>query len=447
MDPEQTELLVDSSFLNTYFLDFQFGSIVMGFVILILIICSALISGSEVAFFSLNLKKRNEHNSILYNLLEKPQELLATILIVNNIVNISIVIFMELFLESIIRFQNLEFDITLLGHYFQNIDMGWVIKVIIVTSVLLIFGEILPKVYANKNAFSFSKRMAKPMSFLCKVFGFLSRFLSATSLVINKGGNNKLDIAITDLSKALKLTKEGGDYEEQKLLEGIVKFGNTDVSQIMTSRVDFIAISISASFDELIALIQKSGFSRIPVFQENMDSVKGVVYIKDLIQYLRYDSNFRWQTLIHEVFYVPENKKIDDLLKNFQDKKMHMAVVVDEYGGTSGLATLEDVLEEIVGDINNEQDNFDNQYTKLDNSTYVFEGKIQLIDFCRIVGVDESSFDANKGESETLGGLFLEVFGRFPILGDRLKINNTTFIIMSQEQSKINKIKVILNDE
>ena len=439
MDPDQADSY--KYFFDLYFQDFQIQNLILGICILVLILCSALVSGSEVAFFSLNPKKHNDVNVDISRLLSKPKELLATILIVNNIINVAIVILTEVFLESIIHFKNLPV-LPKIG-----IGLEWPIKVVLVTSILLLFGEILPKVYANKNAFQFSKMMAKPMLVLNRLFGFLSRFLTATSDVIDKSGNYKLDIALTDLSKALTLTRKGEDAEEHKLLEGIVKFGNTEVSQIMTSRVDLFAISITASFDELIELIQTSGFSRIPVYQDNMDTIKGVVYIKDLIRYLRYDDNFRWQALIHEVFYVPENKKIDDLLKNFQEKKMHMAVVVDEYGGTSGLATLEDVLEEIVGDINNELDNSGDQYSKIDDFTYLFEGKIQLIDFCRVMDVSDSRFDSVRGEAETLAGLFLEMFGRFPENGEQITFEEFTFVVISQERSKINKLKVILNEE
>lgn len=439
MDPDQTDSFL--YILNSFFQDFQIQNIVLGLLIVLLILCSALVSGSEVAFFSLNPKKYSDHSTDFNKLLSKPKELLATILIVNNIINVAIVILTEVFLESTIRFSNLP------RIPYINIRLEWPIKIVFVTSVLLIFGEILPKVYANKNAFKFSKRMTKPMLILNKVFGFLSRFLTATSDVIDKSGNYKLDIALTDLSKALTLTRKGEDVEEHKLLEGIVKFGNTEVSQIMTSRVDLFAISITASFDELIQLIQTSGFSRIPVFQDNLDTIKGVIYIKDLIRYLRYDDNFRWQALIHDVFYIPENKKIDDLLKNFQEKKMHMAVVVDEYGGTSGLATLEDVLEEIVGDINNELDQSGDQYSKIDDTTYLFEGKIQLIDFCRVVDISDSSFDSVRGEAETLAGLFLEIFGRFPENGEQISYEGFTFVVVSQEKSRIDRLKVILDDK
>lgn len=433
MDPEQPDNYW--YFIDLYFQDFQIQNLVLGFFIVLLILCSALVSGSEVAFFSLNPKRHSGINPELHKLLSKPKELLATILIVNNVINVSIVILTELFLDSTIHFSNL------------NRELGWSIKIILVTSILLVFGEILPKVYANKNAFQFSKMMTKPMFVLNRVFGFLSRFLTATSDVIDKSGNYKLDIALTDLSKALVLTKQGEDVEEQKLLEGIVKFGNTEVSQIMTSRVDLFAIPITASFDELIELIQTSGFSRIPVFQDNMDTIKGVIYIKDLIRYLRYDDHFRWQALIHDVFYIPENKKIDDLLKNFQEKKMHMAVVVDEYGGTSGLATLEDVLEEIVGDINNELDHSGDLYSKIDDSTYLFEGKIQLIDFCRVVNISDSIFDSVRGESETLAGLFLEIFGRFPENGEQITFEGFTFVVVSQKKSRIDRLKVILDEK
>jgi len=444
VDPDQADSY--TYFFDLYFQDFHIQNLVLGILIVILILCSALVSGSEVAFFSLNPKKYSNTSTEFNKLLSKPKELLATILIVNNIINVAIVILTEVFLESVIHFKNLPIlNLSPLLEY--NLSPEWPIKIILVTSILLIFGEILPKVYANKNAYQFSKMMTKPMYFLNRVFGFLSRFLTATSDVIDKSGNHKMDIAITDLSKALTLTRIGEDIEEHKLLEGIVKFGNTEVSQIMTSRVDLFAISITASFNELIDLIQTSGFSRIPVYQDNMDTIKGVIYIKDLIRYLRYDDNFRWQALIHEVFYIPENKKIDDLLKNFQEKKMHMAVVVDEYGGTSGLATLEDVLEEIVGDINNELDNSGDQFTKLDDFTYIFEGKIQLIDFCRIMSISDYSFDKIRGEAETLAGLFLEVFGRFPENGEQITIERFTFVVVSQGKSRINRLKVILNEE
>jgi len=213
----------------------------------------------------------------------------------------------------------------------------------------------------------------------------------------------------------------------------------------MTSRVDVQAISISASFNELIQLIQTSGYSRIPVYQDNLDDLKGVIYIKDLIRYLRYEDNFRWQTLVEDVYYITENKKIDDLLKSFQNKKMHMAVVVDEYGGTSGIATLEDVLEEIVGDINNELDASGEQYSKLDDNTYIFEGKIQLIDFCRIIEVKDSTFDEVRGESETLAGLVLEILGRFPEKGQKLFHKDYTFVVLEKEKSRIEKLKVIID--
>lgn len=431
MDPEQPEQFYNS--ISNYFYEFQWTNVWIGLLIIVLILCSALVSGSEVAFFSLNLKKEDKEQTGLHKLLSKPKELLATILIVNNIVNISIIIITELFLESVIQFSLLGNEITIF------------IKLVLLTALLLIFGEILPKVYANQNAFLFSQKMVKPMLFLNRIFGFLSRFLTATSDVIDKSGNTKLDIELKDLSRVLNLTQEDGGLEEHKLLEGIVKFGNTEVSQIMTSRVDVEAISISASFNELIQLIQTSGFSRIPVYQDNLDDLKGVIYIKDLIRYLRYEDNFRWQTLVEDVYYITENKKIDDLLKSFQNKKMHMAVVVDEYGGTSGIATLEDVLEEIVGDINNELDASGEQYSKLDDHTYIFEGKIQLIDFCRIIEVKDSTFDEVKGESETLAGLVLEILGRFPEKGQKLFHKDYTFVVLEKEKSRIEKLKVIID--
>jgi len=436
LDPEPLQ--------NEYFHSINMDAILYLIALCILLGLSALISGSEVAFFSLKpadlvrleMDEKRKYQK-LNILLAKPRDLLATILIANNFVNITIIILSEYFLSSILIMDNIDYR------------LGWVLKVVIVTFVLLLFGEILPKIYANKNALGFSQLMSKPMLFLKKVFGFLSKFLMATSSIIDKKSDKKgLPLSVDDLSQVLELTKETDTTkEEQKMLEGIAKFGNTDAKQIMTSRQDVIAIEISHTFSEVIEKILDCGFSRIPVFHEDLDNLKGVIYIKDLLPYLKYQSDFKWQIMIRDAFYIPESKKIDDLLKDFQSRKMHLSIVVDEYGGTSGIVSLEDILEEIVGDISDELDKDDMHYSKLDKSNYIFEGKTQLIDFYRVLQMDGSSFEQAKGEADTLAGFALELAGKFLSKGETIEFENFTFTIESIEDRRINRIKVTIADE
>ncbi len=403
-----------------------------------------MISGSEVAFFSLKpvdlvqleIDEKGKYQK-LNILLAKPRDLLATILIANNFVNITIIILSEYFLSSIFILDQIDYRIS------------WALKVVIVTFVLLLFGEILPKIYANKNALGFSQLMSKPMLFLRRIFGFLSKFLMATSSIIDKKSDKKgLPLSVDDLSHVLELTKENDTTsEEQKMLEGIAKFGNTDAKQIMTSRQDIFAIEITDTFKDVIKKILECGFSRIPVFNENLDNLKGVIYIKDLLPYLKYQSDFKWQIMIREAFYIPESKKIDDLLKDFQSRKMHLSIVVDEYGGTSGIVSLEDILEEIVGDISDELDRDDMHYSKLDNWNYTFEGKTQLIDFYRVLQIDGAAMEQYKGEADTLAGFILEQAGKFLSKGEKIEFENFTFTIESIDDRRINRIKVTIANE
>ncbi|MGB0427538.1 MAG: gliding motility-associated protein GldE [Flavobacteriales bacterium] len=393
-------------------------------------------SGSEVAFFSLNPKEKKWRKNIaLFRLLNKPKKLLATILIVNNIVNIAIIILTEMFLNITLRFDRL------------GTLAEWIIKIVLVTSILLLFGEVLPKVYASNKPEKFAKMMLKPMLAYQYVFGFLSRFLTATSEVIDRGKSQNFNISVGDLSAAVQMTSTGvEDEEEHKLLHGIAEFGKTEAKQIMTSRVDMVAVSISMGFDELKVLINTEKYSRIPVYKENIDHIEGAIYVKDLIQYIHHQDNFRWQSFMKDVYFIPESKKINDLLVEFQSMKKHLAVVVDEYGGVSGLVTLEDVLEEIVGNISNEHDDEEVEYEKINENLYLFSGKTLIHEFCDILDIDRQPFDARKGESETLAGLVLECLGRFPKPKEQIEFQNMTFKVLDLSGYRINQLKVSRND-
>ena len=324
--------------------------------------------------------------------------------------------------------------------------MKFLIQIVIITFVLLLFGEVLPKVYANNKAVSFAKLMSIPLSFLEKIFKPISAILiSSTRIIDRKIKNNKHNLSVDDLSNALELTSdENENKDEKKILEEIVKFGNTDVKQIMRSRIDITALDYKSTYTDVLKTIEKTGFSRIPIYQDSFDLIKGILYIKDLLPYLNKGDNFKWNKLIREVFFVPENKKIDDLLKEFQEKKIHLAVVVDEYGGTSGIVTLEDIIEEIVGDINDEFDDDDIIYSKLDNKNYVFEGKTTLKDFYRIINISGENFEQKKGEADSIAGFIIENTGSFPEKGQKINFENYTFSIESVNDRRIKRIKVTL---
>ena len=405
-----------------------------------LLAASALISGAEVAFFALKpqeIDKINNEKSrrakLIKNFLSRPKELLATILIANNFANVSVIILSTYISESLFDFQGSEL-------------MKFLIQIIIITFLLLLFGEVIPKVYANNKAVSFAKLMSLPLSFLEKIFNPISAFLiSSTRIIDRKIKNNKHNLSVDDLSNALELTHdENENKDEKKILEEIVKFGNTDVKQIMRSRIDVTALDYKSTYTDVLKTIKKTGFSRIPIYQDSFDLIKGILYIKDLLPYLNKSDNFKWNKLIREVFFVPENKKIDDLLKEFQEKKIHLAVVVDEYGGTSGIVTLEDIIEEIVGDINDEFDDDDIIYSKLDNKNYVFEGKTTLKDFYRIINISGENFEQKKGEADSLAGFIIENIGNFPEKKQKINFENYTFSIEGINNRRITRIKVTL---
>ena len=411
-------------------------------VVILLLVCSALISGTEVAFFSLQVKSLEDTHDTTSDLalqrvialLKKPKRLLATILVANNFINIAIVLVFAVLSDSF------------LGEI-ENPVLVLFIEVGIITSLILIFGEILPKVYANRNALAFSKRMSLAISVLDRylLFWITYPMSKITSLLEKRLGDQKNQFSVDKLSQALELT---GDHEttsdEQRILEGIVNFGNTDTREVMCPRMDMFALSDELSFEEILPNILEQGFSRIPVFQEKKDNIKGILYTKDLLPNLD-NPNFVWQHVLKPPIYVPENKKLDDLLKEFQQKKIHMAIVVDEYGGTSGLITLEDIMEEIVGDISDEFDEESLSYSKLDESTYIFEAKISLKDFFKVIHLEETElFESVKGDSETLAGLLLEIAKRFPKKGQKIRFEGYEFTVEDIDQMRIKQVKVVL---
>jgi gliding motility-associated protein GldE len=424
-----------ASFLHSIDFEFLFGILV----ILILLACSAFISGSEVALFSLSQKDIDDISNKDYNcgtlisrLLEKPKKLLATILVANNFVNITIVIIFSSFS----------------GRLFNGIEssvLRFVLEVIVVTFFILLFGEVLPKIYANRNNIYFAKKIAIPVSFLNNVLSPISVPMRNGILFFEKKLNvQKGNFSVNQLSQALELTSQNDTTDgEQKILEGIVTFGNTEVRQVMSPRIDVFALNIEETFTQIIPKIIEKGYSRIPVYKENIDQIEGILFVKDLIPHID-SEDFEWTKLLRQPFFVPENKKLDDLLKDFQGMKSHLAVVVDEYGGTSGIISLEDVLEEIVGDISDEFDDEDLIYSQIDDKNFLFEGKISLKDFYRIIEVNENEFESKKGEAETLAGFLLELSGNFPKKRQKITFHNLIFTIENVDKRRIKQIKVTL---
>lgn len=408
--------------------------------ILILIVCSALFSGSENAFFSLSQQtieeleenKDKASETILY-FLDYHKKLLATILIANNFVNVAIVLISSLLFGMLFNF--VEYEV-----------LGFVIQVVLVTFLLLIFGEIMPKVYAISNNLRIARIMAQPLYILSHSFPlkYMVKWLEHSTTIIDKRITKKGHIlSVEELNQAIDLTTgEKSSEEEKDILRGIVNFGNTSVKQIMKPRLDVVAFDQTTNFTDLMKQVNEFGYSRIPVYEDSFDNVLGILSIKDLLPHLNQDDNFSWQQLLRAPFFVPETKKIDDLLKDFKEKRMHMAVVVDEYGGTSGIVTMEDVMEEIFGEINDEFDVDENNYSKLDDTTFVFEGKVLINDMCRLMDIDTSTFDDIRGDADSLSGLLLEIAGKIPNIGARLTYNNFNFLIESADKRRIKRVKV-----
>jgi putative hemolysin len=423
---------------SLYFASTIDTNLVFGFVgIIVLLFCSALVSGAEVALFSLSQKDIDEtlqnnvsKGRIISGLLEKPKKLLATLLVANNFINIGVVIlfsFVGKDLFSAVASPILKF----------------IFEVIVVTFLLLLFGEVLPKVYASRNNIKFAKQIAYPIVALDKLLSPLSLPMRSVTIYLhNKLGKQKTNFSVNQLSQALELTDtHETSSEEQKILEGIVSFGNTDTKQVMSPRIDIFALEIDETFEAICPKIIEKGYSRIPVYRDNIDQIEGVLFVKDLLPHIN-KSEFDWKSLLREPFFVPENKKLDNLLKDFQSMKSHLAIVVDEYGGTSGLVSLEDVIEEIVGDISDEFDDENINFSQIDDKNYLFEGKINLKDFYRIIEVDEDLFEIKKGEAETLAGFILEILGNFPKKDQTIVFENCLFTIEGVDQKRIKQIKV-----
>lgn len=433
-----------------YFLlaSIDFITALNGIALIALLVSSALVSGTEVAFFSLSQTDLNElsnngkEQNIVVTLLERPRKLLATILITNNFINILIVLLFASIAETL--FGNFDYQLDL---YLFTVPIRFLIEIILVTFLILLFGEVLPKVYASRNALPFSKKMSK---FIHSVNIILTPFtlplIALTKWIEKKLGSKGSNFSVETLSQALELTSQGAtSKDEQKILQGIVNFGNTETVQIMEPRIDIFALSDDETYEVVLEKILTNGYSRNPVYHENIDNIIGVLYAKDLLAHLN-KKDFNWQNLVREPFFVPENKKLDDLLGDFREKKNHLAIVVDEYGGTSGLVTLEDVIEEIVGDINDEFDDDDLTYSKIDANNFIFEGKTSIKDFCRVLDdEDEDIFEEEKGESETLAGFILEISGKFPKKGDKINFKNYTFTIEALDNKRIKQVKATRN--
>lgn len=439
MDTEPPGLLL---LINT--LDFtHITSIVL---LVVLLGCSALISGAEVAFFSLSSSDFETNNekaiakklAIVEKLLSKPKKLLATILVANNFINIAIVLLFD-------SMSDLLFSNILTNYY--GVDIRFIIEVGVVTFLILLFGEILPKIYANRNGISFAVFMAQPLNVLDTLLSPISSPMRSVTLFLHdRYGKQKSNISVDHLSQALELSNQDTTFEEQKILQGIVTFGNTDTKQVMKNRMDIFAISEDQSFKEILPDIIQHGYSRIPVYKDSMDNITGVLYVKDLIPYTD-RKILDWKTLKREAYFVPENKKLDDLLNEFKEMKMHLAIVVDEYGGTSGLISLEDIIEEIVGEISDEFDDEDLIFSKLDDNTFIFEGKTPLKDFYKVIKLDEpEEFEDNKGEAETLAGFLLEVSKGFPKKNEKILFHGYAFVIEAFEGKRIKQIKVTIEN-
>ncbi len=425
---------------------FSYSQIPSLVVLVILLGCSAMISGAEVAFFSLTRSDldtaadtASRKLSIVKKLLDKPKKLLATILVANNFINIAIVLLFESL--SSIWFDGWNYEINL---YAFEVSAVFLVKVVAVTFLILLFGEILPKVYASRNKVSFASFMSYPLNVLDFLFTPVSMPMrSMTMYLQNRFGKSSSNISVDQLYQALELTDEQDTtQEEQKILQGIVTFGNTDTKQVMKPRMEIFALNEEASFAEIMPQIIDRGFSRIPVYAESIDNITGVLYVKDLMPHIE-RKKFDWKTLKREAYFVPENKKLDDLLNEFKEMKMHLAIVVDEYGGTSGLISLEDIIEEIVGEISDEFDDEDLIFSKLDDNTFVFEGKTSLKDFYRVIELEDTTiFEDQKGEAETIAGFLLEISKGFPKKNEVITYHNYSFIVEAFDNKRIKQIKL-----
>ena len=416
------------------------GSVIALVLAALLLVCSAFASGSEIAVFGLSPSDISEldpdHSDVdrkIVKLREDSERTLATILITNNLVNVSIIMLCNYSLGHIIHFGNARW-------------LEFLCITVILTFLLLLFGEIMPKVYSRQNPLRFCRKVAGGLTKLNKLLKPFSAVLMSSGVLAEKvplKDNHKLSVG--ELEHALELTDKDEIKDEKSMLQGIIRFGDETAKEVMTSRQDVVDLDIRSTYDEVLRSIIDNNYSRIPVYQDNTDNIRGVLYIKDLLPHLSKPANFRWQSLIRPPYFVPETKKIDDLLREFQENKVHMAIVVDEFGGTSGIVTMEDILEEIVGEINDEYDDEEKYFTKLNYNTYIFEGKTLMLDFCKTLGTDDEEFAEVEGDADTLAGLLLELKGDFPSIHEKIDYKNYTFEILKIEERRISKVKVVVH--
>lgn len=408
---------------------------------MMLLVVSGFASGSEIAFFSLSPSdidevdlERTPTDKNIRMLREDSERTLATILITNNFVNVTIIMLCNFVFGSMVHFGPKAYWLEFLS------------ITIILTFLLLLFGEIMPKVYSRQEPLRFCRRTVGGILVLRKIFWPLESLLIHSGVIAEKiVQKEKHLLSVDDLEQALELTDKEEIKDEQSILQGIIRFGDETAKEVMTSRQDIVDLDIRSSFTDVLKCIVENNYSRIPVYQNNTDNIRGVLYIKDLLPHLSKPASFRWQSLIRPPYFVPETKKIDDLLREFQKNRVHIAIVVDEFGGTSGLVTLEDILEEIVGEINDEYDEEEKNYSKLNYNTYIFEGKTLLSDFCKILNIGDEEFSEVEGDADTLAGLLLEIKGDFPSVYEKLNYKNYSFEIMEVEDRRISKVKVIVH--
>lgn len=418
------------------------GAIIAGVLACVLLIFSGYASGSEIAFFSLSPndlndldEEKNDCDRKIKALREESERTLATILITNNLVNVTIIMLANYFIAHVIDFG--------MAYWLE-----FVVITVLLTFLLLLFGEIMPKVYASQHALSFCRFSAPGIVVLRKLFYPLASILLRSGMLAEKVVQKENHVlSVDDLEQALELTDENELKEEKNMLEGIVRFGDETAKEVMTSRQDVVDLDFQTSFADVLKCVVENNYSRIPVYQGSIDNIRGILYIKDLLPYLSKPSNFRWQSLIRPPYFVPGTKKIDDLLRDFQENKVHIAIVVDEFGGTSGIITLEDILEEIVGEINDEYDEEEKPYTRINANTYVFEGKTLLSDFYKILDLDDETFENVQGDADSLAGMLLEIKGDFPELHERIDFQNFTFEVTELDGHRISKIKVVIHEQ
>lgn len=417
------------------------GAIIAGVLACLLLVVSGFASGSEIAFFSLSPsdlseldEERTDTDIKIKQLREDSERTLATILITNNLANVTIIMLLNYFIAHVVDFG---------GSYW----LQFLFVTVLLTFILLLFGEIMPKVYTGQHPLRFCRRVVNGIMFCRKLFYPFASILIKSGIwadkVVRKESHT---LSVDDLEQALELTDKNDIREEKRMLEGIVRFGDETAKEIMTSRQDVVDLDFKASFAEVLRCIVANNYSRIPVYQDNSDNIRGILYIKDLLPHLNKGNNFRWQSLIRPPYFVPETKKIDDLLREFQENKVHIAIVVDEFGGTSGIVTLEDILEEIVGEINDEYDEDEKNYIRINSNTFIFEGKTLLSDFYKILNLDDTLFEDAEGDADTLAGLLLELKGDFPKLHEKIDFMNFTFEIVELEERRIAKVKVIVHE-